>query len=189
LQNLIDNINSGELNATITVVISSKEDAYGLVRAEKHNIPAEIVARKKFKTNKEFSDALTKTLERYRFDLIIMAGFIHYYRFPAKYYGKILNIHPALLPKYGGKNFYGERVHEAVLRSGDKESGCTVHFADHKYDHGPIILQRRVPILPDDTPHTLAERVFEQEKIAYVEAIKMVADGLVKPSEGGIIYS
>ena len=91
-----------------------------------------------------------------------------------------MNIHPALLPDFGGKSYYGHRVHEVVLAAGCAESGCTVHFCDNLYDHGPIILQRRVPVLPDDTPDTLAARVFEQECIAYPEAIRLYAAGRLR---------
>ena len=117
---------------------------------------------------------------RHPVDLVIMAGFLRRWIFPAAYEGRVLNIHPALLPKYGGKGYYGHHVHEAVLKAGEKESGCTVHFADHHYDRGPILVQKRVPVLPGDTPDTLAARVFEAECEAYPEAIELVASGRVR---------
>ena len=104
---------------------------------------------------------------------------IHLYLFPQKWAGRVLNIHPALLPQFGGKGFYGHKVHEAVLASGARESGCTVHFADHQYDTGAIILQRKVPVLAGDTADALAERVFQAECEAYPEAIRKVAAGAV----------
>jgi folate-dependent phosphoribosylglycinamide formyltransferase PurN len=94
--------------------------------------------------------------------------------------GRVVNIHPALLPSFGGKGLYGLRVHQSVLVSRAKETGCTVHLVDDEYDHGPVILQRRCPVVPGDTPETLAARVFEQEQLAYVEALGMLIDGKVK---------
>ena len=176
LQNLIDRIEDGSLPARIEVVVSSHPDVKGLDRARKANIPAVTVNWKSF-TDKTFSEAVTAELDKHPLDLIIMAGFIRRYLFPKKYEGRILNIHPALLPDFGGKGYYGHFVHEAVLKSDAKESGCTVHFVDLQYDHGPTILQKRVPVLPGDTPETLADRVFHAECEAYPEAIRLIAAG------------
>jgi len=167
LQNLIDRIAEGSLHAKIEVVIASDPKAYGLERSRKAGIPAVVMARKPYKDAESYSRAVTEALERHPVDLVIMAGFIHLYLFPPKWAGRVLNIHPALLPEFGGKGFYGHRVHEAVLKAGARESGCTVHFADHRYDTGAIILQKRVPVLPGDTPDELAERVFTAECEAY----------------------
>jgi folate-dependent phosphoribosylglycinamide formyltransferase PurN len=106
-----------------------------------------------------------------------MAGFLQLITIPEDFQHRVMNIHPALIPAFSGKGFYGHHVHEAALAMGVKVSGCTVHFADNQYDHGPIILQRVVPVLDDDTPDTLAARVFEQESEAYPEAIRLFADG------------
>jgi phosphoribosylglycinamide formyltransferase-1 len=179
LQNLIDRIADGSLNARIEIVVSSDPDAIGLGRAQKAGIPAAIVARKPFRDPGSHSRAVTGVLERHPLDLVILAGYLHLYLFPQKWTGRVLNIHPALLPEFGGKGFYGHKVHEAVLRRGAKESGCTVHFADHQYDHGGIILQKKVPVLPGDTPDLLAERVFQAECEAYPEAIRKVAAEVV----------
>ena len=179
LQNLIDRIADGSLRAKIEVVIASDPKAFGLERARKAGIPEVVVARKPFKDAEAYSRAVTETLERHPVDLILLAGFIHLYLFPPKWAGRVLNIHPALLPDFGGKGFYGHHVHEAVLKAGAKESGCTVHFADQRYDTGAIILQKRVPVLPGDTPDALAARVFEAECEAYPEAIRRVAAGEV----------
>jgi len=176
LQNLIDRIEDGSLLARIEVVISSHADVKGLDRARKANIPAVTVNWKSF-TEKTFSEAVTEELDKHPVDYVIMAGFIRRYLFPKKYEGRILNIHPALLPKFGGKGYYGHFVHEAVLKSDAKETGCTVHFVDLQYDHGPTILQKRVPVLPGDTPETLADRVFHAECEAYPEAIRRIAAG------------
>lgn len=175
LQNLLDRIQDGSLPARIEVVVSSHPGVKGLERAAKKNIPAVTVDYKAFPDTKAFSEAVTKELDRHPIDLVVMAGFIRKYLFPKKYAGRVLNIHPALLPDFGGKGFHGHHVHEAVLKSGAKESGCTVHIADLNYDKGPIILQKRVPVKPGDTPDTLAERVFEAECEAYPEAIRRMA--------------
>lgn len=177
LQNLLDRIEDGSLPARIDVVISSHPDVKGLDRARKANIPAVTVNWKSFSSPASFSEAVTAELDKYPVDLVIMAGFIRRYLFPKKYEGRVLNIHPALLPEFGGKGYYGHAVHEAVLKSGAKESGCTVHVADLQYDHGPIVLQKRVPVLPGDTPETLADRVFHAECEAYPEAIRRAAAG------------
>jgi formyltetrahydrofolate-dependent phosphoribosylglycinamide formyltransferase len=176
LQNLIDRIEDRSLPAQITVVLSSHPGVKGLDRARAKKIPAVTVDYKSFDTDKAFSAAVTHELEKHPVDLVIMAGFIRRYLFPSKFQGRVLNIHPALLPDFGGKGFYGHHVHEAVLKSGAKESGCTVHLADLNYDKGPILLQKRVPVLPGDTPEMLAERVFQAECEAYPEAIRRMAE-------------
>jgi phosphoribosylglycinamide formyltransferase 1 len=181
LQNLIDRVADGSLSARIETVISSHLGVKGLDRARAAGIPATLIHYRDFKDVDAFSRAITAALDRTPVDLVVMAGFLRRWVFPASYEGRVLNIHPALLPKYGGKGFYGHHVHEAVLRAGETESGCTVHFADHHYDRGPILVQKRVPVLPGDTPDTLADRVFQAECEAYPEAIRKVA--LEQPSE------
>ena len=175
LQNLIDRIGDGSLPARIEVVVSSHPGVKGLERAQKVRIPAVTVDYKEYPDDRAFSDAVTRELDQHPVDLVIMAGFIRRYLFPKKYEGRVLNIHPALLPDFGGKGYHGEKVHRAVLQKGMKESGCTVHIADLEYDRGPILLQKRVPVLPGDTPETLAARVFEAECEAYPEAIRRMA--------------
>ena len=180
LQNLIDRINDGSLKAQIRIVISSNPEAFGLERSRRYNVPHLTVNRKNFKNDESFSQAITEELEKYELDLVVLAGFNCFYRIPKKYEGKVVNIHPALIPGFCGKGYYGEKVHKAVLAAGVKVTGCTVHFADNRYDHGPIILQRTVPVLDDDTPESLAERVFKEECIAYPEAIKLFQEGRLK---------
>ena len=175
LQNLIERIEDGSLGARIEVVISSRGKAGGLDRAREKSIPAKIVERKSFHNAESFSKTLTETLEPFPFDLLLMAGFMSLYLFPDRWAGRVMNIHPALLPHFGGKGFYGHHVHEAVIKSGAKESGCTVHYVDAEYDRGPIILQEKVPVLEGDTPDTLAARVFQAECRIYPEAIRKVA--------------
>ena len=180
LQNFIDRIADGSLDASIEVVVSSRPNVLGVERARDAGLPVEVIERRKYETPEAFSEAITAALERYDVDLVVLAGLLQKYLFPERYKGRVLNIHPGLLPKYGGLGMYGHHVHEAVLAAGETESGCTVHIADEEYDHGPIVLQKRVPVLPDDTPETLAARVFEAECEAYPEAIEMMAQKLAK---------
>lgn len=183
LQNLIDRIGDGSLKARVQIVISSHPEAFGLERASRHKIPSVVIDRRNFKGKsaiERFSQAITRELERYELDLIVMAGFNCLYHIPEKYEGKVMNIHPALIPAFCGKGYYGEKVHRAVLEYGVRVTGCTVHFADNSYDHGPIILQRTVLVLNDDTPEGLAERVFKEECIAYPEAIRLFQEGRLK---------
>lgn len=179
LQNFIDVIGRGELDARIRVVVSSNRRAQGLERAHAAGIPTVVIERRKFETQEAFSEAITAVLLEHQVELVILAGFLQLYLFPERYRNRVLNIHPALLPKYGGRGMYGHHVHEAVLAAGETESGCSVHIADHEYDHGPVVLQKKVPVYPDDTPETLAARVFEAEKEAYPEAVRMFAEGRV----------
>jgi formyltetrahydrofolate-dependent phosphoribosylglycinamide formyltransferase len=183
LQNLIDKINDKTLNANIQIVISSTPDTHGIKRAEQNNIPVAIVQRKGFNNSDIFSNSIINEIEKYSVDLIILAGFLHLFKIPDKYTGKIMNIHPGLIPSFCGKGYYGQHVHEAVIESGVKVSGCTVHFVDNEYDCGPIIIQRVVQVHEDDSPDTLAQRVFKEECIAYPEAINLFAEGRLKIEE------
>jgi formyltetrahydrofolate-dependent phosphoribosylglycinamide formyltransferase len=180
LQNLIDKIDDNTLNAKIQVVISSSPDTYGIKRAEQNNIPVTIAKYSDYDSSEVFSNAIIKEIEKYPIDLIILAGFMHLLRIPDKYSEKVMNIHPGLIPSFCGKGYYGHHVHKAVIESGIKVSGCTIHFVDNEYDHGPIIIQRTVPVYEDDTPDTLAQRVFKEECIAYPEAIHLFAEGRLK---------
>jgi formyltetrahydrofolate-dependent phosphoribosylglycinamide formyltransferase len=177
LQNFLDLSEAGSLKADVVKVISSRSGAYGLERARKRGVPAAVVSRREFDSTEEFSRAVTAELSAEDVELIAMAGFLSLYRIPGHYMGRVMNIHPALLPSFGGKGLYGDRVHRAVLDYGCKVTGCTVHFADNVYDHGPIIVQRAVPVEEGDDAHTLADRVFEKEKEAYPEAINLFAAG------------
>jgi phosphoribosylglycinamide formyltransferase-1 len=176
LQAIIDATESGYIPDTkVVVVISNRKDAYGLERAKKHNIDSLFINPKNYESQIEYNEILKNELLIRKVDLVCLAGYLLKLElnFIKSFEGKILNIHPALLPKYGGKGMYGHFVHTAVLNSGDKESGCTVHFVDEIYDHGKIIIQKKVPVLEGDTPDTLAKRVLEQEHKAYPEAIKL----------------
>ncbi len=179
LENILDHIRAGKLDARVVAVISSREDAYGLVRAKRAGIDTHCVPHKLYQGDDagKFSREINKILSRYPVDLLVMAGFMHLFKADEKYKGRVMNIHPALIPSFCGKGCYGHHVHRAVLDYGVKISGCTVHFADDVYDRGPIILQAAVPVKDDDTPDTLAARVFAEECKLYPRAIQLFAEG------------
>ena len=177
LQNILGEIDAGRLSAEVVVVVSSRPAAGGLQRAERRGIPTHVVERKSHPDTDAFSRAMDETLAPYEPELVCLAGFMSLWRFDPRWDGRVLNIHPALIPAFCGKGFYGHHVHEAVIERGAKVSGATLHFADREYDHGPIILQRAVPVMEDDTPETLAERVHRVEDELYPEAIQLFAEG------------
>ena len=179
LQNIIDHIEAGKLEAEVRVVIASKKKAYGLQRAEKHGIPNYMVERKAYDLE-TFNRKINEILLRYDPGLILLAGFLSLFMPHPKFQGAVMNIHPALIPSFCGKGYYGAKVHHSVLESGVRFSGCTVHFVDDQYDHGPIILQATVPVPDDDTPDSLAERVHHEENRLYPEAIRLFAEGRLK---------
>lgn len=176
--NLQQRIEAGTLPAEIAVVIASRA-CKGLELARAAGLPAHLVP---FKTTPQplYSHSITALLDAAKVDVVVMAGFLSMWHIPAAYLGKVVNIHPALLPAFGGQGMFGHHVHEAVLKHGCKISGCTVHYVTNEYDQGPIILQKCVPVLEDDTPDTLAARVFEQEMVAFPEALQLIAEGRVK---------
>jgi formyltetrahydrofolate-dependent phosphoribosylglycinamide formyltransferase len=176
LQNLLDRIADGRLAADIVLVISNRSDAFGLERARTAGIAPAVVERADCSSRDEFSRRIFDLCRHAKVDLVCLAGFLQLLPIPDDFLGRVMNIHPSLIPAFCGKGFYGHRVHETALATGVKVSGCTVHFADNVYDHGPIILQRVVPVLDDDTVDTLAARVFEQECEAYPEAIRLFAE-------------
>lgn len=180
LQNLIDEISAGTLAAEIVAVIASRAGVKGLDRAGAAGIPHQVVARKSYPDSDSFNDALHAALAPYDADLVVLAGFLSLFEPRQRFHHRVLNIHPALIPAFCGAGFYGERVHRAVIEAGVKVSGCTVHFADDQYDHGPIILQGAVPVEEDDTPETLAARVHEVENRLYPEAIRLWAEGRLR---------
>ncbi len=179
LQAIIDAVRDGKLNAEICCVISNKEDAYALERARNHGIEAVFISPKG-KTREEFDKEIAKELEKRGVRLVCLIGYMRIVSewFVAKYRNRIMNVHPSLLPKFAGG--MDTNVHEEVLKAGEKETGCTIHFVTEEVDSGPIIIQKKVPVLPNDTPDTLKERVQAAEKIAYVEAIQMFIDGKLK---------
>lgn len=177
LVNLAEKIREGSLNAQIPVVIASRADCGGITRAASCNLACEIIQRKSFASIEEFSNAIFTRCRESAVDLVICGGFLALLKIPADFQGRIMNIHPSLIPAFSGQGFHGARVHQAALDRGAKVSGCTVHFVDDEYDHGPIIVQRTVPVLDDDSADTLAARVFQEECKALPEAIRMFASG------------
>jgi phosphoribosylglycinamide formyltransferase 1 len=186
LKNLIQKIAAGKLDAKIVLVISSSAKAAGLQFAEAAGIPKLVVDPKNSPTASEFSEATFRPCREAGAHIVVMAGFLKHVLIPPDFENRVTNIHPALIPACCGAGMYGRRVHEAVLESGAKQSGCTVHFVDNQYDHGPIILQRSVPLLDDDTPDTLAARVFNAECEAYPEALRMIGTGRVRIVDGRV---
>ncbi|HEX8342191.1 MAG TPA: phosphoribosylglycinamide formyltransferase [Tepidisphaeraceae bacterium] len=171
LQNLIDAVADGRLRAKIVLVIASRPGIGGIARAEAAGLPVAVVERKKFDSLEAFSDAVFDACTAADVDLVCLGGWLQLLRLPDAWAGRVMNIHPAILPAYGGRGMFGRHVHAAVLAAGERVSGCTVHWVNNEYDAGPIIVQRTCPVLPGDTPETLAARVFELEKSAYVDAI------------------
>ena len=180
LQNILDEIAAGRLDASVEIVIGSKPGLKGLERAAAAKVMNFVVERARFDDLAAFSKAVFDLVDDANVDLVCLAGWLCLLDVPAAYAGRILNIHPALLPSFGGKGMYGRKVHQAVIDHGCKVSGCTVHFVDASYDTGPIVLQRTCPVLDDDTADTLAARVFEQESLAYPEAIRLYAQRRLK---------
>jgi len=179
LRNFIEKIRAGRLPVEIALVVSSSPAARGIRFAEEAGIPVAIVEPKAFSCQDDFSRAIFDRCRDAGAQLVAMAGFLKRITIPDDFGNRVVNIHPGLIPAFCGQGFYGHRVHEAVLAYGVKLSGCTVHFADNQYDHGPVILQKAVPVLEDDMPDTLAARVFEAECEAYPEAIRWIAEGRV----------
>lgn len=184
LENFLERIRAGTMPGRIVDVIASHGKSFGLERAARAGLPHTVIDPRDFDTPGAFGGALHDRLRAHAPELVLLAGYMVRFPMAPALEGRVMNIHPALLPAYGGRGYYGDRVHEAVLAASETESGCTVHFVDDQYDHGPIILQRRVPVAPDDTPHDLAVRVFEEECEAYPEAVRLFAEGRLR-LEGG----
>jgi phosphoribosylglycinamide formyltransferase-1 len=187
LMNILDYIKKGRLNAEVTVVISSRSTVSGVEKAKKAYLNVKIIRTKDYPDIDRFSERIGEELATANVELVIQGGWLCLWKIPQRYENKVMNIHPALLPSFGGKGMWGHHVHEAVLKAGCKVSGCTVHFCTNEYDRGPIIIQRCCPVMEADTPDTLAERVFEQECIAYPQAIKLFADGKLAVRDNRVI--
>ncbi|MBI3865827.1 MAG: phosphoribosylglycinamide formyltransferase [Planctomycetia bacterium] len=177
LANFVEQIAAGSLSAEIALVIASRGDCVGVGRARQAGLRCEVVERKSFAGAAEFSQAVFALCREARVDLVTLAGFLSLIEIPGDFQYRVMNIHPALIPAFCGPGFYGHKVHEAVLARGARVSGCTIHFADNDYDHGPIITQVAVDVHDDDTADTLAARVFAAECRAYPEAIRLYAEG------------
>ena len=180
LTNLATQIQSGALCGEIPLVVASRADCGGIQRATSAGLRCEIVMRKSFATVEAFSDRIFSLCRDVQADLVVCAGFLALIRIPADFLGRTINIHPSLIPAFCGHGFHGNHVHEAVLKRGTRVSGCTVHFVDDEYDHGPIILQRVVPVEDDDSASSLAARVFAAECEALPEAIRLFQSGCLE---------
>ena len=178
LQALIDAIKQKKINAKIDAVISNRKDAYGLIRAKNENIDALCFSKKDFPDSEQYDARIITELKKRNIDLVVLAGYLNILtkKFIAEYGGKIINIHPALLPKFGGKGMWGMHVHTAVIDAKEKESGATVHFVTAGIDEGEIILQGKVAVSEVDTPEKLAEKVHKVEYEIFPKAIKKVLE-------------
>jgi len=181
-QAILNAIDAGFIPAQIVVLISNKSDAGAMEIARVHNISTQHLSQKMFSSEEALADAMLDVLEKNHTELIVLAGYLK--KIPAKlirqYRNRIVNIHPALLPSFGGEGMYGHRVHEAVITSGEKVSGATVHLVDEEYDRGSIILQKTVTVAPEDTPDTLAEKVLKIEHEIFPFVLKAFAEGRIR---------
>lgn len=187
MTNIQQQIEAGKLNAEIAVVISSLSKVKGVQLAKDMGLEPVIIRKKDNPDIEEFSRKIAKILDEEKIDLVVQAGWMCLWRIPDNYENRVMNIHPALLPAFGGKGMYGHHVHEAVVKTGCKVSGCTVHFCTNEYDAGPIIVQRTCLVKDDDNSDTLAARVFEQECQAYPEAIQLFAEDRLDVQDGIVI--
>ncbi len=179
MQAIIDACKSGRLHATPAVVISNNSDSGAIQRAKTESIPYCYLSGKTHPDPEALDQAITDTFLLHSVDIVVLAGYMKKLgpKTLARFHGRILNIHPALLPKFGGAGMWGIHVHEAVIAAGEKESGVTIHFVDENYDTGEIIAQTRVPVMPDDTPEKLAARVLVQEHILYPATLQRIVAG------------
>ncbi|NRA06685.1 MAG: phosphoribosylglycinamide formyltransferase [Myxococcales bacterium] len=177
LENLCEQIDAGAVPAEIACVIASRASAGGLDRARRRGIPAHAVPRREHPGVGAFNDALHAILEGYEIDLVALLGFLSPFQSRGRWKGRVINVHPALIPAFCGKGYYGRHVHEAVLASGVRVSGASVHFAEDEYDSGPIILQEAVEVREDDTPDSLAARVQAAERRLVPQAVRLFAEG------------
>jgi phosphoribosylglycinamide formyltransferase-1 len=187
---ILNNINAGKLKAEIRVVISNKKAAGALEIAQKNHIPAFFISAKKYPEQNDFDARIMEILVEHEVNFIVLAGYLKMLstKIVQKYKNRILNIHPALLPAFGGKGMYGHLVHEAVLNYGCRVSGVTVHLVDEEYDTGLPIIQRCVPVENDDTPETLAARVLKEEHKAFTEALQLFAEDKIEIRGRKIIF-
>jgi len=177
LESLFERIDAGEIQGQVSVVIASREDAFGLERARRRGVPAVAVPRKAYPNTQAFNEALHEELSKHSVQLVALLGFMCLFEMRPAYVGRTINVHPALIPAFCGKGYYGERVHQAVLDKGVRLTGATVHFVDAEYDHGPIILQDTVPVLEEDTVDSLAARVQALERDLVARTIQLFAEG------------
>lgn len=173
LENLVEASRRGDFDADVALVVANKPRIGALERAERLHIPSVVLDPERKLAPAEFSRDAFLAVESFRCDLVVLAGFLRLLVIPDAWLGRVLNIHPSLLPAFGGKGFYGHKVHEAVLAKGCTVAGCTVHYVTNEYDAGPILLQRACTVADDDTADSLAARVFAEETLALPEAVRM----------------
>lgn len=189
LENLAEVIARQELSAHIAIVVSNSPEAFALQRAKRLRIESTVIPHQAHGTPEAYSAVVFAALDAQRVQLAVLAGFLRKLVIPAHWLGRVINIHPSLLPAFGGKGFYGERVHRAVLDSGVPASGCSVHYVTNEYDAGPILVQRSIEVRAGEDVHSLAERVFAEEKLALPEAIRLHAAGKVRWQDGRVVRS
>lgn len=187
LENLCEQIDAGRLACEVALVVSDRPDAGALARAARRGIDALVLAPRELGGPERFGEAVFRAVEERGCELVVLAGFLRLLPVPPAWEGRVLNIHPALLPAFGGKGYYGDRVHAAVLARGVQVTGCTVHYVSDEYDAGPILLQRAVEVSPDDTVESLAARVFEAEKEALPEAVRQHLSGETRLVGGRVV--
>jgi phosphoribosylglycinamide formyltransferase-1 len=187
LQSILDACGSGQIDGKVVLVVSNNPDAYALERGKKHGAET-VVVDHRGKNREEHEKEISAEIEKREIGIIVLAGYLRMFTsyFVNKYKNKIINVHPALLPKYGGKGMHGMNVHRAVLEAGDEESGCSVHMVTEEIDGGPIIGQMRVKVLESDTPESLQARVLEKEHILLPLVVQWFAEGRVKVEDGEV---
>jgi len=183
--NFLDEIEAGRLDAEVVLVVADRP-CKAIERCAARGLPVELIPWPKGAPAQDWADQAWRRVEAANADLVCNAGFLRFLVIPEDWENRVLNIHPALLPRFGGKGMYGDRVHAAVLDAGETESGCTVHFVTNEYDTGPIVLQKRVPVVAGDTTDSLATRVFEAECEAYPEAVRLYGAGRLTVIDGRV---
>ena len=180
LRNILQRIDAGRLDVAVKLVVASSAQATGLQYAAAAGIPVQVLRPSLYADTADYGAAIFQACRESQVELVVMGGFLKHVLIPDDFVNRVTNIHPGLIPSFCGKGYYGHHVHQAALDYGVKVSGCTIHFVDNEYDHGPIILQQVVPVLEEDTPDTLAARVFTAECEAYPQALQWIAEGRVR---------
>ncbi|NLS93292.1 MAG: phosphoribosylglycinamide formyltransferase [Planctomycetaceae bacterium] len=179
LKNINERVAAGRLDVDVRLVIASTPKATGVQFAADAGAPSHVLVRKDFDSDPAYSEAIFAACRKAGAELVVLAGWLKLLVVPDDYRNRVVNIHPALVPSFCGKGYFGHHVHQAAIDYGVKLSGCTVHFVDNQYDHGPVILQKAVPVVHNDTADVLAARVFEAECEALPEALQLIAEGRV----------
>lgn len=184
-QALVDACESGEIKGEVVALVTTQRHAYAATRARMHKIDVLFFEPEKYNSRTTMCSKMAKALHEKNVELVCLAGYMLKLEpcMVRSFPNRILNIHPALLPKFGGQGMYGKRVHEAVIAAGESESGCTIHLVDEIYDNGPVLAQAKVPVQPNDTPETLAERIHAQEHALYVSVVKRICSGEINLDE------